>query len=125
MNSAFGIDHGVISKSYKKLVRNVNAVKKPLRSHPKPDDTFKDRMKVNWVQGRMQAGAMGGRYGVAGSLKRAREAGDSVDVLGRSYRDVNLAGARAEKAKGRARKEFANASVAGYSANARRNRVLP
>lgn len=129
MLSAFGVDHGYISKSSTKVMRGL----KGARMSPRADDTFQDRMKVNYKQGRDYALYMGKKEvnpnkwvkNDARMKTLHEEAGKPWKPLTQRTADVRQKSQYEAVKNARTKKEFAMRSVDAHSANARRTRKLP
>lgn len=109
MESAFGVDHGVVSKGIPRKLKLLL---------PKPTDTLADRMKVNYSQRRLKAHVIGSDVrNMTNTLKGA------PDDLQREALPRYIADA---KRAGKHHKEVATASATSVAnINQRRKRVLP
>lgn len=132
MLSAFGIDHGGVSKSATKVVRNLQ--RSGVSWYPKKGDTFQGRMKTNYFQARDKAKFLGKKEANPNKWKKhdAETAAWTEKEYGKKgwKPDPRVVAAR-EKNRlraiedGKTMKEFSRASVEAHSANARRTRKLP
>lgn len=115
MTSAFGIDHGYISKSYKKMAPKLARAG---NFTAKDTDDIGQRMKVNYSQWRMKSGVRGRDVR---NMKRTLASGRADDLQRMTLPEW----IEDSKTSGKKLKEASRIATSGYSAQARRKRVLP
>lgn len=88
MNSAFGIDHGEVSKSYNKLLPKLAATRKAIGFHEKTRD-MDTRMRSNYILYRKLQGGMGKGWsdGSGADVGRQQKAMAQTQLIGLQSRN--------------------------------------